>query len=237
MKNRIRVITLALFFLINLFVMPVSVVYAEGEVNYDRLNEQIGIAKALNQADYETAAWEEFSAVLAQAEELTTSTEQDKVDEAAENLGQAIAKLQGVDRTKLSQALAAVEEYSQNVELSSLWYQMIGILDNAEEKILGTDQAAVDAAAVQVENMLAEISEAEKTARPGTIVQEVPVVVLPTDDYCNINTHNLGPILFVLSLIANVVLIAVMIIYVMRVLKGRKDDTPLVDYDIDDDLA
>jgi len=206
------------------------------KANYDELKKQISIAKGLRKDDYEAAAWDAFVKVLEEAEKLTSSEDQDKVDDAADKLEEAIAKLVGVDHTKLREALDSVAEYSQNLELSSLWYQMISVLENAEDKLHSSDQAAVDAAAAQVESLLEEIAKAEKEVGSGTIIQEVPVEVLPSDDYCNITIHNIWPILFFISLALNVAMAAVIIIYVLRVQKSRKDDTPLVDYDIDDDL-
>ena len=208
----------------------------EAKVNYDELKKQIGIAKGLKEADYEEALWEELTEALEEAEKLTSSEDQDKVDAAAKKLSEAITKLVGVDRTKLREALDQVAEYSQDLPLSSLWYQMIGVLENAEKQLESNDQAAVDAAAAQIESLLDEIAKAEQEAGPGTVIQEVPVEVAPTDDFCNITIHNVWPVLFFISLALNIAMAAVIVIYVVRVLKSRKDDTPLVDYDIDDDL-
>ena len=68
------------------------------------------------------------------------------------------------------------------------------------------------------------------------VVQEVPVEVLPEGDYCNIPTHHVWSVLFWVSAALNLALIGVIVAYVIRRTKNRRDDTPLVDYDIDDDF-
>ena len=71
---------------------------------------------------------------------------------------------------------------------------------------------------------------------PEIVTQEVRVEVPPTDDYCNIPAHRVWPVLFFCSFALNVALVAVIAIYISRKKKNQKDDTPLVDYDIEDDL-
>lgn len=241
MKQLNRVIALALALLLSLSVVPFSDVRAENtdgtsNVNYDELVRQIGIAYGLNESDYEATVWEEFSKVLEEAERLTSSEDQYAVDEAAKALEAAIAKLAGVDYSRLHEVLEKVEEYSQDPELSGLWYEMISVLENAEEKLQTSDQAAVDEAAAQVEDLLKEISKAGMNVGVGTIIKEVPVEVLPTDDYCNTTVHNFWPVLFFITVAANVAMIVMIVVYVIRVMKSRQEYVPLVDYDIDDDM-
>ena len=59
--------------------------------------------------------------------------------------------------------------------------------------------------------------------------------VEPEGDYCNIKIHKIWPILFFVSLGVNVLMGSVIVALVTRKKKNRKDNTPLVDYDIDDD--
>jgi len=236
MRKINRVVVLAVVLLFTLSVMPTAVLADHEMVDYSELERTISIAKALNKDDYEATAWEAFSLVLEEAENLISSEDQAAVNEAAGNLEKAIATLMGVDQTKLRQALDSVAEHSQNLDLSSLWYEMISVLENAEDQLQSSDQAAVDEAAAQVESLLEQIAKAEKEAGPaGTIIQEVPVVVLPTDDYCNTSTHNIWLVLFFIALAMNIALAALIIVYVVRVLKARKDEIPMVDYDIYDD--
>ena len=66
-----------------------------------------------------------------------------------------------------------------------------------------------------------------------------PPVFLPGESqgwgYCNIPMHRTWPVLFIVSAVLNVVLIVVLIYVIMRK-RNTYDDTPLVSYDIDDDM-
>jgi len=208
----------------------------EVKINYDKLNKQIEIAEGLKEADYDAEAWKVFAEVLKAAKELTKSKDQAAVDKGARDLTEALTTLVGVDHTKLRAAIDKVAEHSQAPVLSSLWYQMIDVLDQAEELLESTDQAAVDAGVARLESLIDQIAKAAAAAEPGTVTEQVPVEVEPTDDYCNIGIHKLWPILFFVSLALNVGFAAVIIIYLIRRKKNQQDDTPLVDYDIDDDL-
>lgn len=208
----------------------------EAKINYDKLNKQISIAEGLKEADYDPEAWKVFAEVLKAAKELTESKDQAAVDKAAEDLTQAITTLVGVDHSKLREAMDQVSEHSQAPVLSSLWYQMIDVLDNAEKLLESTDQAAVDAGTARLVSLLDQIEKAAAAAEPGTVTEQVPVEVEPSGDYCNIGIHKLWPILFFVSLALNVGFAAVIIVYLIRRKKNQQDDTPLVDYDIEDDM-
>jgi hypothetical protein len=67
------------------------------------------------------------------------------------------------------------------------------------------------------------------------VIQEVEVEVLPTGDYCNIPMHRTWPIVAIVSVVLNVALIVVLI-YVLAKKRNTYDDTPLISYDIDDDM-
>jgi predicted GTPase len=71
------------------------------------------------------------------------------------------------------------------------------------------------------------------------IIKEIEkiVEVAPKDPYCNISMHYVWPILFFISLALNVGFIVLIIVYFARKKKNQTDDTPLVDYDIADDVA
>lgn len=208
----------------------------EVKINYDKLNNQIAIAEGLKEEDYDAEAWKVFAEVLKAAKELTQSKDQAAVDKGAKDLTEALTTLVGVDHSKLRAAIDQVAEHSQSPVLSSLWYQMIDVLDQAEQLLDSTDQAAVDAGVARLESLIDQIAKAAAASEPGTVTEQVPVEVEPTDDYCNIGIHKLWPILFFVSLALNVGFAAVIIIYLIRRKKNRQDDTPLVDYDIDDDM-
>ena len=59
--------------------------------------------------------------------------------------------------------------------------------------------------------------------------------ILPTNDFCNIPSHHTWPVLFAISLALNVMLV-IALVYVIVVKRNTVDNTPLVNYDIDDDM-
>jgi len=89
---------------------------------------------------------------------------------------------------------------------------------------------------VRLNGLLEELSRCDvAAAEPEVIIQEVEVEVLPTGDYCNIPMHRTWPVLFVISAVVNVGLV-VALIYVIIKKRNTVDNTPLVSYDIDDDM-
>ena len=209
----------------------------EPAVDYSKLEKQIQLAEGLKKEEFPEEDWKKFSEVLEEAKKLADSKEQEKVDEAADKLQKAIATLVGVDYTRLRAALDAVADASREPVLSALWYQMLDLLNNAEELMDSIDQAAVDQGAVQIEELLEAIKKAAQEIQtdPQTVVEQVPVEVTPGEEYCNVGIHKLWPILFFVSLAINVALAVIIVIYLLRLKKNRQDDTPLVDYDISDD--
>ena len=59
--------------------------------------------------------------------------------------------------------------------------------------------------------------------------------LLDGSKFCNISIHKVWPILFFISLAANVVLVVVLVKKNGTKKKNQVDNTPLVDYDISDD--
>ena len=83
--------------------------------------------------------------------------------------------------------------------------------------MLGSDdQAQVDAAAKQINDLIEQLAGGN-------------------GKFCNISIHKVWPILFFISLAANVVLVVVLVKKNGTKKKNQVDNTPLVDYDISDD--
>ena len=70
----------------------------------------------------------------------------------------------------------------------------------------------------------------------NTVIVEKPVPTDPTDDFCNIGSHIVWIVLFWISFALNVAVVAFIISYYFMKKKKTSDDTPLVDYDITDDV-
>ena len=205
-------------------------------IDYTELEKQIAIAEGLDQTQYTDISWEAVETALEAAKAVTTSENQAEVDAAAATLKSAIAVLVRMNYTALNDAIAAVQAHTDNEDLSALWKQMCELLDKAQELLNSGDQAAVDACAAELQSLLAEIiAKIDEIKDANTVIVEKPVPTEPTDDYCNIESHRVWPILFWISLALNVVAVALFVVIFMSKKKKTTDDTPLVDYDIADD--
>ncbi len=209
-------------------------------VDYTELLRQIEIAEGLKKADYTADSWANLEAALKDAYDLKTSNSQAYVDAGAKALADAIADLVLMDYSKLLEAIDTVTKFIEDDELGAKWAELYAKILAAKELLTSGDQAAVDAAAAELTKLYQEMQELIKQYLEDNkeiieVPVEVPVEKLPEGDYCNISIHQLWPILFAISAILNVGFIAVIVIYFVRKKKNQKDETPLVDYDIDDD--
>ncbi len=209
-------------------------------IDYTELLHQISIAEGLDEAKYTDASWENLMAALNAARDLTTSKSQDAVDAGAQALKDAIAALKLMDYSELLEAIELVEKLFGEDELGSKWAELYTKMMAAKDLLTSGDQAAVDAAAEELNKLYQEMLDLieqylEDNKEIVEVEKEVIVEVEPEGPFCNISIHSLWPILFAISAVLNVALIAVIVIYVVRRKQNQKDETPLVDYDIDDD--
>ena len=207
-------------------------------LDYSELERQIGIANGLNSYEYTKESWD----VLRQAVEVGNQRlggvyDQGKLDKAAQDIANAIEALVKMDYSALIRALDAVyAKIDEDPEKHDLWYRLDKAVDKARPLLISGDQIAVNEAAVQLEAMLKELENyAEPTEEPQIVIQEVEVEVPPTDDFCNIPKHRVWPVLFLISMVLNVAFLAV-IVLILTMKRNTTDTTPLVSYDIDEDM-
>ena len=218
---------------------PVSAKPASGGIDVSLLRTQIAIANGLRKTDYTTQSWSVMETALEKAETALDGEDQQAIDQAAQELKEAISALVKMDYTLLESTLTAAETFQNDDKLNALRRELEEAVAEGRNMLTNGDQAAVDASAVKIYELLVKLqTELEKREAPGTIVQQTPVQVLPTDDYCNMAGHRLWQALFFVALALNVCLVAAVVTYlVKRTRLLQRDDTPLVDYDIDDDAV
>jgi outer membrane biosynthesis protein TonB len=209
----------------------------EPKVNTDYavLNRQIAIANGLKEREYTQESWKVLAAALETAMNARKSDKQDVVDSAADALTQAISELVTMDYTELEKALTAARQHITPDE-----YDVVIALNAAAEEAemlrSSGDQDAVDACTEKIYQLIEQLNAVrEDKDEPSVVIREVEVEVPPTDDFCNISSHRLWPLLFCASAGLNVALLIV-ILSVLHRRKRRGDDVPLVDYNIDDDI-
>ena len=120
-----------------------------------------------------------------------------------------------MDYSKLLDAIARAKELGKDNEVNSLWLALLDALTNGNLMLASDDQAQVDAAAKQINDLIEQLLDGSK--------------------FCNISIHKVWPILFFISLAATVVLVVVLVKKNGTKKKNQVDNTPLVDYDISDD--
>ena len=207
-------------------------------LDYSELELQIGIANGLNAYDYTQESWEPLQKALEVGNKrLAGIYDQGKLDKAAKDIEDAISRLVKMDYTALNTALEAVNaEIGKNPQLHDAWSRLDAAARKAKQLLISGDQQTVNETAQEINELLAELSQYNKiTVEPEIVIQEVEVEVLPTDDFCNIPVHHTWPVLLVISMVLNVLLV-VGLFYVLLKKQNTTDNTPLVSYDIDDDM-
>lgn len=204
------------------------------KVDRAELERQIDIAKNLNEKDYTSETWATLADALKNAKNRMTTGDQDAVDAAAKQLAAAIAALKRVDHSKLVEAMDSVKGLGDEA-FGDLIKQLMDAMYEGEKLMSSNDQEAIDAAAAKIADLVAKVKKLlEEMKTVETIVEKEPVEVEPTGPYCNVKMHPIWIIIAIVSLIANAAFIVVIVVYVSKK-KNRKDNTPLVDYDIADD--
>lgn len=206
-------------------------------VDYTELEKQITVASGLELSNYTDQSCENLVDALSDARAALFYGEQSLVTAAAEQLRAAITGLVSMDYSQLKAALDRADTLLASEQAAALWEQLSEAAGQSRPLLQSGDQQAVDQAAGKLTDLLNDIA-ALLEAEPETkvVVQEVPVEVLPEGDYCNVEQHHLWPVLFAVSAVLNLGLIGVIAAYIVRRTKNRRDVTPLVDYDIDDDI-
>ena len=210
-------------------------------IDYTELLRQIAIAEGLKEEDYTADSWANMIKALEAAIALKTSLSQKDVDDGAEALKKAIADLVKLDLTALNKAVADAKALEKNSTCahSPLWFKLFDALSRVDETVATRDQEKIDAL-TEVINGLVEriIADCPNCGQGGEVVKEVikEVEVEPSGPFCNIPMHKVWPILFFISLGINLCLIGLLVWFFLKRRKNEKDDTPLVDYDIGDDL-
>ena len=128
-----------------------------------------------------------------------------------------------MDYSKLKDALNKANTLLGEQTADDLWNKLFNAMDKGENLLTSTNQTAVDAAADEILAVLKELAEALGVG--GSFVGE-------GEEFCNVSLHAIWPILFFISLAVNAVL-AFMLVQIKK--KNFNDNTPVVDYDINDD--
>lgn len=178
--------------------------------DYTELEKQISIAEGLDENQYTKESWEALAAALEDGYNALGCGDQDKVDAATEAIKAAIAGLVEIDYSKLIAAMDSADALISSDELGKLWAELGEMLVNADDLLSSNDQAAIDEMAEQINALLAQI-EALLGEDVAEVEEDVTADAEPEGEYCNIPIHKVWPILFFVSLIANIILIVLLV--------------------------
>lgn len=197
------------------------------KIDYSELNKWIKEKQGLDSSKYTKDTWDPVEEAYNKALNLRNSKKQDAVDAGAKALKEAIEGLKEMDYTLLEEAIAAAKKLGDSEELGSLWMKLADALKDGVGLLTSNDQQAVNDGAALINSIISQLNEELEKLREANAVYE--------GDYCNISIHHVWPILFFVSLGVNVILAVVAIMLGKRRMGNKKDNTPLVDYQISDD--
>lgn len=206
--------------------------------DYSELEKMIATANGLNSYDYTIETWTPLEKAVKQGNQLLQGSHgQITVDAAVVDIEKSMNALVKMDYSALDNILADVyKELEKNLELYDVWYRLTEAVEAARPLLVSGHQVLVNNSVEELSTLLAEMMQySNKAQEPEIIIQEVAVEVLPTGDFCNIPMHRTWPVLFCISAVLNVALI-VALVYIIMKKRNTVDNTPLVSYDIDDDI-
>ena len=205
-------------------------------VDDSRLKQQIAIANGLNKAEYTTESWEVMDKALSNAASAMGGKNQTKVDTATKELEAAIAALVRVDYSKLESALAAARQLMESQPREALWNQLVAAMEQAETLLASGDQAAIYAAADEINVLITRLEEAIREQNQPTVITPDTTPQIPEGkEYCNISSHLVWQVVAIVSIAVNLLLAGIIVTYLKSRKRSRRDEVPLVDYDIYDD--
>ena len=190
-------------------------------------NAAVAAAAALNEGDYTAESWTALETAL-------NAPVGKDIAAATKAITDATAALvKDIDYSALNDAIAIAEALKKEDYTSESWTALETALAAAKAAAEGAeDQAAVNAALKDLNTAIASL--------------KAPVVVLPETDTEPAETtpveepgwqSPIWPVLFAIFLALTVALTVLIVVYLILKKKKEGDDTPVVDYSIEDDEA
>ena len=207
--------------------------------DFSELQIKVAIVNGMVPYNYTSASWAPVQKALDTGTEMLERgvAGQQDINSAVAAIEKALTGLVEMDYTKLESVLGeAYHKIDENPQEYELWIELGAALSKARPLLVSGDQEAVDNSVVELSQLLETMGKNNRaTGEPEVVIREVEVEVLPSGDYCNIPMHRTWPVMFSVSVVINMILIF-MLSYVIVRKKQTDDSTPLVSYDIDDDM-
>ncbi len=194
-------------------------VFADERKSLDTANLEklVAVADNLIQGNYTADTWKALDDARFAADTALAGKSQQAVDSAAAKMAQALSAMVPMDFTALKTALAATDAWvDAQPGADALWDQLLNLVEQEQAARTEGDQKKVDSLAAEITKTLDQL----KAATEVTGSNSTPWIIL-----------------FVVSFLFNAALVVLMLMKTRNVKKCQKDDVPLVEYDIDDDLV
>lgn len=205
-----------LLVLLMMSLLPVAA-FADGTpVDTTKLEELLYIADSAKRSNYTSESWEALAAAIEQAKAAINGGDQAAVDAARKELATALSKVTSMNYSSVEEAMSQVDRFLQENEMGNHWDALQKAIAKAQSLYGSGDQAGVERAAEEILQRLEELED-YITAHEGSSVVWI--------------------VLFFVSLAGNLAVVAVLVLKRRSSKKTQVDDVPLVDYDIDDDIA
>lgn len=199
-------------------VSPAAMAATNRELDTARLQDLMDVADRLQKENFTSESWQVLDDAMNEANAAMESQSQYAVDSAAGKMATALSHMVSMDFTVLNTALAAVDTWTgSKEEIDSLWDKLCSLIEQEQTSRVSGDQEAVNRLATEIDQTLSQLKAA--TGGTGSKTGSGPWIIL-----------------FAVSLAFNAGLVVLMLLRTRNVKKCQKDDVPLVEYDIDDDI-
>ena len=133
------------------------------EVDLTELNNAIASAEALDETKYSLEDWEGILEAIETAKGYLSSDSQEDVDNAAEQLTNAVAAKTPLDFSDIVFFLAIANNLSEEEHSVETWDALMQACENAEEKLSSRDQSEIDEAAALLDEAIKALKAPDYT--------------------------------------------------------------------------
>ncbi len=188
------------------------------ELDVTELTNMMTAAQKLQQGDYTADSWNALDSALKNAERALGMQSQARIDAATRKIAEAFSKMVPIDFSKMYRAMTRLDILTRSSsETSDLWDKLVALYAEAEAAKVSGNQEEVDRIAGEIEAVIDAINGGSNR-----------------EDAFDMSI--IWMILFFISLLINAAFVALVMIRTRNIRKFQKDDVPLVEYDIDDDI-
>ena len=208
---------------------------------------QLRRVQSLTPSDYTLESWNAVEQAVKAGYNALNGGSQSQINNAAYALSEAIDALAPMDYSNLQSVLDSLSVLEGYEEIAVQWARFVTAVNAANDAMTGGDQAVVELAVeeliaskealLQALEELRPVKEVEKEVEVivEKVVEKVVTETVYEEDCCTKWWHTAHLITMIISLVINLALGTLVIIYFVKKRRAHRDTTPLVEYDIEAD--